>query len=344
MILNIAYALIAIGLTMIVSSSYAATKVYSFANYYFVIKHVLFCCIALFFIRFFSSKLHWLDRIGLILWIMSIVGLLAVLVLGVSIKGATRWISLFGFSIQPSEFIKLAVILEGAKYVERNWKLFAITYLLPVSLILLQPDLGNTVLICAIAIAQIIVYKFDIRYILFGLIGLLLLITCAYFLFDHVHQRINIFLNPTHDMFGGGYQSYKSFLAMKNGGLFGRGFGKGVIKDFLPDAHTDFVFSVIVEEFGVIGGLVVIALFVALGYRVLKRLSSNEYIQLVQYSIIVCMLGQAWLNIASTLSLIPTKGLILPLISYGGSGMLTQGMMFGVLLATVRSDSKFSAR
>ncbi len=340
-ILGIAYTLIAIGLVVVVSSSYAATRVYSLANFHFAIKHLIFCAVGLFCIRFFSTKLHWLDKFGKILWFASVVGLVAVLIFGGSVKGASRWISLFGVSFQPSEFAKIAVILEGAKYVEKNWKMFAITYIIPISLIILQPDLGNTVLISSLAIAQLITKRFDMKYILVGLIGVILLITAAYFLFDHVHLRINTFLNPTVDIFGAGYQSYKSFLAMRNGGLFGRGFGKGVMKDFLPDAHTDFVFCVIVEEFGVLGGLFVIGLFFALGYRVLKMLAFDEYIQMVQYSFVICILSQAWLNIASTLSLIPTKGLTLPLVSYGGSGMIMQGISFGILIAASRVSSRF---
>lgn len=342
-ILRIAYALISISLVMIVSSSYTATKVYSFSSYYFVVKHIVFCALTLFLMRFFSTKLHWLDKFGYILWLISIAGLIAVFFFGNSINGAKRWISLFGISLQPSEFAKIAVILQGAKYMTKqvDKQAFLITYLIPIVLILLQPDLGNTILIVALGAAQFIAKNFNLKYISLSILSFFALIILAYFLLDHVSMRINSFFMAQADIFGSGYQNYKSFLAMKNGGLLGKGFGKGVVKDFLPDAHTDFVFSVIVEEFGILGGMIVILLFVSLGYRVSKLLAVDEYIQLVQYSIIIFILAQAWLNIASTLSLIPTKGLTLPLVSYGGSGMLMQGITFGILLMTTRSATTF---
>lgn len=341
-ILNIAVALIVIGLVTVVSASYTATRVYSLTNFYFAIKHLIFCGLSLFCIRFFSTKLHWLPALGKILWFSGMVALVIVLFKGSAVKGASRWINLFGFTFQPSEFMKIAVILEGARYIEKDWRRFSLVYLLPIFLILMQPDLGSAFLIASLGIAQVITKRFNAKYIALFALGMICLVLAAYFMFDHVQARINTFLNPSKDLFGAGYQRYKSFLAMKNGGFFGRGFGKGVIKDFLPDAHTDFVFSVIVEEFGALGGLSVICLFLALGYRVLKVLATNEYIRLIQYSFIICILSQAWLNIASTLSLIPTKGLLLPLISYGGSGMIMYGISFGILLATSRVSSVYS--
>lgn len=343
-LLNIANTLMLIGLVMIVSSSYGATKIYSVTNFHFAIKHLVFCFMSLFCMRFFSSKLNWLDRIGRVFWIGGIVGLILVLFFSSSIKGAARWINLFGISIQPSEFVKIGVILEGAKYIEKNWNRFFMVYLIPMSLIILQPDLGNTVLLLGLALAQIITKKFNVKYIAYGILIFIAIVTIAYFSFSHVQTRIQVFLNPNKDLFGVGYQRYKSFLAMKNGGFFGRGFGKGIIKDFLPDAHTDFIFSVIIEEFGIIAGLFVIGLFVLLAWRVLKLLAKDSYIQMVQYSILVCILSSAWLNIASTLSIIPTKGLTLPLISYGGSGLIVQGILFGILLAATKTPNKFSSK
>jgi len=343
-VLNIANILLLIGLVMIVSSSYGATKTYSLSNFHFALKHLTFCGLSLFCMRFFSRKLDWLDTIGKVFWIGSIIGLVIVLFFSHSMKGASRWISILGFSIQPSEFAKIGVILEGAKYIEKNWSRFFAVYAIPMGLIILQPDLGNTVLLLGLATAQVITKKFNLKYIFYGFAIFVALLSVAYLAFPHVQNRIHVFLNPNEDLFGIGYQRYKSFLAMKNGGLFGRGFGKGIIKDFLPDAHTDFIFSVIIEEFGIIAGFFVIGLFIALAWRVLKLLAKDPYIQMVQYSILVCILASAWLNIASTLSLIPTKGLTLPLISYGGSGLIVQGILFGILLAITKSPNKFSSK
>lgn len=338
--MRIAYILTIIGLIIVVSSSYSATKIYSLSHFHFAIKHAIFCIAAIGSMRFFSNKINWIPKLGQIFWIASMCGLVYVLLFGHAAKGASRWINFFGITLQPSEFVKIGAMIEGIKYVEKNWNKFAFIYLAPIALLLLQPDLGSSIILLALATAQIIVKRFNIKYISLGITALVLLILCAYFSLEHVRTRIDLFLHPTADIFGAGYQRYKSFLVMQNGGLFGRGFGKGIIKDVLPDAHTDYVFAVIVEEFGIIGGLFVISLFITLGLRVLKLLSNDANTKMIQYSFLICILSQAWLNIASTLSLIPAKGLTLPLISYGGSGMLMQGIAFGILLASCRSVPK----
>jgi cell division protein FtsW len=322
------------GCTMVISSSYSATKVYSVSNFHYSFKHMLFASISFFLMHIFSNQENNLKKIGPVIWWFSVVGLVFVFFFGSSVKGAARWISLFGFSIQPSEFAKIGVLLEGAKYLEKeNWQAFTLSYAVPLLLIILQPDLGSTVLIASIALAQLITKKFDFRLILAGIFSVVFLVFCSYFIFDHVHKRINTFLNPHHDVFGIGYQSNKAAMTMRSGGFFGRGFGKGIVKNSLPDAHTDYIFSVIIEEFGALGGLWIIFLFILLGLRVYTLSAKDRFSALVQYSVAILILAQAWLNLASNLSLIPAKGLTLPLISYGGSGLLVQGINFGILLA-----------
>lgn len=326
--------LLLMGMIVVISSSYSATKIYSLKYNHYAVKHFCFCLLSLFAMRFFSKQKKNLEMFGKLIWYGSIILLIVVLFVNNSIKGASRWISLFGFSLQPSEFAKIGIMLEGAKYVHNDWKNFALTYLVPMSLILIQPDLGNTFLIASVGLAQIITKNFEIKYLGAGFISLCMLFFVAYFSFSHVQKRVDIFLNPHADIYGAGYQRSKSLLAIQNGGMCGLGFGKGVIKDVLPDAHTDFVFSVIIEEFGLLGGLFVIMLFMILGIRVLSLLAKDEKTYMIQYTFIISILAQAWLNIASTLSLIPTKGLPMPLVSYGGSGLLMQGICFGILLAT----------
>lgn len=337
----ISYTLMLIGIVMVISASYGATKVYSVSSTHFIFKHLIFCSISLFCIRFFSSKGNWLDKIGTYTWIISIIGLIVVLAFP-SIKGANRWISILGISIQPAEFCKIGAILQGAKYLEKNWEKFFAAYLIPIFLLLLQPDLGTSILLIAFACAQIMTKRFNIKYIIISFFSFIVLISSSYFLFNHVRLRINVFLNPSADLYGAGYQLHKSILSIKSGGFFGRGFGKGIIKDFLPDAHTDFVFSVLSEEFGILGGLFLIFLFVSLGLRILKLQPEDEYFSLVQYTLLISILAQTWLNIASTLALIPAKGLTLPLVSYGGSSLIAQGIIFGILLATSKSSKTFS--
>lgn len=334
-IYSIACILLLIGCVMIISSSYSATKVYSLKSSHFALKHIIFALISFFLMNIFSNQANNLKKLGFAIWVLSIIGLVLVNIMGTSIKGAARWISILGFSIQPSEFAKIGVALEGSKHIENeNWNAFFLTYIIPISLIVIQPDLGSTILLFGLGIGQIILKKFDVKIILASAFSVFFLIFLAYFSFEHVQNRINTFLKPDADVFGIGYQRNKSDMAIKSGKFIGKGFGKGTVKNYLPDAHTDYIFSVIVEEFGLIGGLFIIFLYIILGLKIYSLKSQTYYHSIVQYSFIILILAQAWLNIASALSLIPAKGLVLPLISYGGSGLLVQGMNFGILMAT----------
>ena len=335
-ILNIAYILIAIGCILIVSSSYNAAKVYSLSSNHFYKKHILFAFLSMILMNIFANQEKHLPIIGKIIWGLSIIGLILALIKGNSIKGASRWINFFGISIQPAEFTKIGVLLLGSEYVEVNWQKFFLTYLIPLSLIILQPDLGTTLLMLSLAASQAIIKRFNLKFFILSISCAAGLIITSYYSFDHVQKRINIFLNPKNDPFGAGYQKNKCSLAMQNGGWFGKGFGKGVAKDQLPDSHTDFIFAVIIEEFGFFGGLLIILLFMSLGLRVLFCKTSDEHALMIQYSFITLILAQSWLNIASNLGLIPAKGLVLPLISYGGSALISQGIIFGIILSTCK--------
>jgi cell division protein FtsW len=341
-ILYTAYFLLSFGMITVVSASYGACKVYSLSAMHFALKHFVFCILALFIMHIFSKQRNNLKIIGVVFWWASVIALIAVFFLGSSAKGARRWISLFGFSFQPSEFAKIGVILEGARF-SNNLSRFFVVYFIPILLILLEPDLGTAFIILAIGIAQLMVKRFNFRYFAISIALSVVLVFLAYFLFEHVRLRIDAFFSVS-DILGKGYQKYKSYLAMKNGGLFGTGFGKGSIKDFLPDAHTDFIFSVIIEEFGVLGGLMIIFAFINIALRSLKLQPSNDYLKMIHYSSLISILMQAWLNIASALSLIPTKGLTLPFVSYGGSGLIVQGVFFGILLATNDPYLHFSSK
>lgn len=342
-ILFVFYSLMLIGMIIVVSASYSATRVYSLSAGYFVVKHVIFCIISISSMRFFSKRTdqssNYYERFGTILWYVCIVLLIYILLFSNPIKGARRWIQIFGFSIQISEFVKLAVALEGVRLLGQ-WNRFAIAYIVPIILLILQPDLGDCLVLVGLAAAQVFIRYFNIKYL--SLLGSasLALIGLAYSLFAHVRSRLNLFLNPSMDIYGVGFQIQKSFLAIKNGGLIGLGFGKGIVKNFLPDAHTDFVFSVLIEEFGAITGAFVIFLFVFLAYRVLQLQPENEKAAAIQYSLVILVLMQAWLNIASVLALIPTKGLALPFISYGGSSIVAQGILFGILLGVSNTKSR----
>ncbi len=265
------------------------------------------------------------------------------LVAGTEIKGASRWISLGGFSLQPSEFVKpcFAVVAawmfslqHGPERIPGN--LIAMVLFAPVlGLLLLQPDLGMAVVIAATFLAQFFLAGLPIFWV--GLLGGLAVagMVGAYFAFPHVQQRVDAFLDPAS---GDRYQIDRSLEAFANGGWFGRGPGEGTVKLVLPDAHSDFVFSVVGEEFGTVVALFIVAVFCFVILRGIARLMNeqNLFVLLAAAGLLVSFGLQAAINMASSLSLIPTKGMTLPFISYGGSSLLALSLTMGMLLGLTR--------
>jgi cell division protein FtsW len=281
---------------------------------------------------------------------MAAVGLLIALALtaltpfvGEEIKGARRWIDLAGFSLQPSEFVKpcfavVAAWMFAETHGKRRFPGSAIAialYLLIVFLLMRQPDFGMTFVVSVTWFAQFVLAGLPLLWvgalILTGISG----IAGAYYMFPHVAVRIDDFLNPAG---GDTYQVDRSLEAFVNGGLYGRGPGEGTVKEVLPDAHSDFVFAVAGEEFGLIACLVIVILFafiVLRGYGKLLR-ETNMFILLAAAGIITDFGLQAIINMASSLHLMPTKGMTLPFISYGGSSLLALALAMGMFLALTR--------
>jgi len=265
------------------------------------------------------------------------------LVDGSEIKGARRWIDLLGLSIQPSEFVKPCFAVVAAwMFAEQHGKrrvpgnLIAVAlYLAIVSLLMAQPDFGMTFVISLTWFAQFVLAGLPLLWIgslmVVGVSG----IVGAYFMFPHVAARIDGFLNPTG---GDTYQVDRSLEAFVNGGLYGVGPGEGTVKQVLPDAHSDFVFAVAGEEFGLIACLIIVLLFgfvVLRGYTRLLR-ETNLFVLLAAAGIITDFGLQAIINMASTLHLMPTKGMTLPFISYGGSSLSALALAMGMFLSLTR--------
>ncbi|HUX80233.1 MAG TPA: putative peptidoglycan glycosyltransferase FtsW, partial [Alphaproteobacteria bacterium] len=278
---------------------------------------------------------------------LSILGLVSTLFLGTEIKGATRWLELGGFSIQPSEFIKpsFAVVcawLFSKQQTESSFpgNLISIgLYLCVVAFLLLQPDLGMTALITAMWFSQFFLAGLPYHWILpaggCGIGGLF----AAYFLFPHVTRRVDHFLNPDcADKFGDRYQVNQSLEAFMNGGFLGQGPGEGTVKKYLPDAHADFIFAVAGEEFGMILCIVLVCIFAFILFRCICHLfdEKNLFVILAVTGLVVQFGLQAIINMASVLSLMPTKGMTLPFISYGGSSMIAQAIGMGLVLGLTR--------
>jgi cell division protein FtsW len=276
--------------------------------------------------------------------VLAILALAATFVIGVDIKGARRWISLGGVSLQPSEFVKpcFAIVCAWMFAEQKNphsklhGNLIAIgLYGIVAALLLLQPDLGQAVVVSAIWFVEFYLAGLPILLVVLVALAGMGGIAGAYVVFPHVHSRIDRFLDPAS---GDSYQVTRSLEAFTNGGLWGRGPGEGTVKDYLPDAHADFVFAVAGEEFGLIVCIVIVALFAFVVLRGFSRLLNerNLYVVLAGTGLLVQFGLQAVINMSSTLHLMPTKGMTLPFLSYGGSSLLALGLGMGMVLALTR--------
>jgi cell division protein FtsW len=282
-------------------------------------------------------------RLGVILF-LAFLGLTAMtLAWGDEIKGARRWIDLGPMSLQPSEFLKPTFSIFAAWMFalqrERSGvpgNLVAILAFLVVMLLLLyQPDLGMTGVVAATWFAQFFVAGLAFVWVALGLgVGIGGLVF-AYFTFPHVAQRIDQFLDPES---GDSYQIDRALEAFQNGGLYGTGPGEGTVKLVLPDAHSDFIFAVAGEEFGLIVCLGLVALFAFIVLRSYLRLlgETNHFVMLAVVGLATGFGLQAIINMASSLHLMPTKGMTLPFLSYGGSSALAVALGIGMLLALTR--------
>jgi cell division protein FtsW len=268
----------------------------------------------------------------------------ATLVVGVEIKGARRWLPIPGLSLQPSEFLKpfFAVvagwlIAEGKLPGSKVWGAsIAVGLFLVVAVILKgQPDIGMLLVVCAVFFAQFFVAGMNL--FLVGAVGGLGIAGAigAYLIFPHVQSRVHRFLDPSS---GDSFQVSVALEAFSNGGLLGRGPGEGRVKNVLPDAHADFVFAVAGEEFGMVMCMVILAVFCFVVVRGLMRLlgETDLFVMLAGTGLLTQFGLQAFVNMASTLHLIPTKGMTLPFVSYGGSSVLAIAIGMGMLLALTR--------
>ena len=282
-------------------------------------------------------------RIAVLALLGAIVTMMALPFIGDEVKGAARWINLGPFSLQPSEFAKPGLIVFAAWMFAEAQKgqgvpgvciAFAFRAL-SVGLLLIQPDIGQTLLVTTTFMAVFFMAGVPLKWVAViaaaGMAGLVSL----YFTFGHMRDRLSRFLSPestdTH-------QIDRASEAIRAGGLVGRGVGEGVMKRHVPDLHTDFIYSVGAEEFGLILSLAMIGLYAFIVVRGMKRAMklNDAYEQTAAAGLFMLIGLQACINIAVNLNLIPTKGMTLPFISYGGSSMLAMGLTMGLALALTR--------
>jgi cell division protein FtsW len=338
--------LIAFGYVMMLAASPAvAERIGASSRHMFFIKQVAYLAMAAALMVAVSLlSVKGVRRFALLGFAAALVLTAATLVVGVEIKGARRWLPIPGLSLQPSEFLKpfFAVvagwlIAEGKLPGSKVWgaSIAVILFLAVAAILKGQPDIGMLLVVSAVFFAQFFVAGMNLFLVsavgglgIAGAVG-------AYLIFPHVQSRVHRFLDPAS---GDSFQVSVALEAFANGGLLGRGPGEGRVKNVLPDAHADFVFAVAGEEFGMVLCLVILAIFAFIVVRGLMRLlgETDLFIMLAGTGLLTQFGLQAFVNMASTLHLIPTKGMTLPFVSYGGSSVLAIAIGMGMLLALTR--------
>ncbi len=308
-------------------------------------KFIIFTILMLF-ISFFNIR-FWFS-ISYLVYIIVILMLIWTINFGITASGSQRWIDLYFINIQPSELMKIFIILCLAKYFHRkrleNVNSFyavmvsMIIIFLPMSLVIIQPDLGTSILI---SISGIIVLWFaglNHKYFFYSfLISLLSLPFIISFLKPYQKLRVLTFFNPDRDPLGAGYQIIQSKIAVGSGGLFGKGFLKGTQSylEFLPEKHTDFIFTLFSEEFGFFGSVLLLLIYAVIIYRVIKigSISRSYFAKLFCYSFGASLFVYIIINMSMVLGLVPIVGSPLPIMSYGGSSMLATMIGFGIVMS-----------
>ncbi len=340
--------LVLLGILLIMAASPAVANQHHWSSFHFIKKHIFFLVPTLSILIGVSLlSLQKIKYLAFIVFVFSGIGLILTSLIGVEIKGACRWLEIAGISLQPSEFIKPSFAVVCAWMFSKhhlqpsfpgNWISIGL-YGFVVIFLLLQPDLGMTALISVMWFSEFFLAGLPIFWILSGAACGVGGLFAAYFLFPHVARRVDHFFNPVEgDKFGDRYQVTQSLEAFTNGGFIGQGPGEGTIKKFLPDAHADFIFAVAGEEFGMIFCLLLICIFAFIVLRTFIRIleENNMFVILAVTGLIVQFGLQAIINVASTLNLIPTKGMTLPFISYGGSSMMALSLGMGMVLGLTR--------
>ena len=292
-----------------------------------------------------------LRRLAMPIWLFSVAMLAATLAFGVEVNGAQRWLEIPGVQLrfQPGEVAKWATLVAVAAWLSRKDDRRELSTrrsvqaagigLLPAGLLILQPDLGNAVVLVSLTAFLLFIAGTPWpRFVLPGMAGIALV--SAYVVTnDYAWRRVMGFLDPFHERQGAGWQLVQSYVAFGHGGLFGQGIGNGRQKlEYLPEVHTDFVLSLIAEELGLVGVLVVLGAFAALwvtGTRVAKR-ASDRFDMLCAFGMVTLLTIPAFLNGAVVMGLVPTKGLTLPFLSYGRTSLVVSCIALGVLLGIAR--------
>ena len=344
-LLYAAIVLILYGVFLIFAASPGVAYRTNRETFYFINRQLIFLfptVLVLFTTAFLSFQ--QIRRLSGVVLLGALACMVYVVLFGTEIQGAKRWLYFLGIGLQPSEFVKpsfavvCAWLLASGRLIKQfpgYWLAFGL-YGFIALLLLGQPDIGMLVTVTSMFGVQL--FLSGIHWWIIGLLvsGAVGLGVFAYFTFDHVHTRVNRFLNSVDGQEA--YQVEKSMETLQNAGWFGKGPGEGIVKYELPDAHTDFILAVAAEEFGFILTTLLVCVFafvVLKGFRLLRQ-SNNHFCQIAVAGLLTQIAIQAIVNMGSTLNMLPTKGMTLPFISYGGSSLVSIGFAFGIILGLTR--------
>lgn len=345
-------ALIFLGLTMVLSSSVAISEQrFGIATHYFVRQAFALGIGVILAVIVLNTPINfWQTHRGKI-FVFGIVLLVLVLGFGREIGGSKRWLSLVVMNFQPAEFIKIAAIIFVAGYLQRHLSevkedfnaimRLSLPFGVMALLLLFQPDYGTTLLIAAVVTGMLLISGAPWRYFALTILPVVILLGLLIMYSPYRMARVSSFLDPWQDPYGSGYQLTQALIASGSGGWFGSGLGASVQKLlYLPDAHTDFLFSIFAEEFGFIGVLGLLVLYAFILFRLFRIahqawLPDNPFAALLVYGVAIWIALQVMINLGVNLGLMPTKGLTLPFMSYGGSSLM---MMCAAVALVVRVD------
>ncbi len=351
MLLLAVMALMSVGLTMVASASFSYAA-HQFNNeFYFVVRHAVYLIIALgaMAVTFFTPPSVW-SQYSRLWMLLAVVLLIVVLIPGIGreVNGSRRWLSLGGMTLQVSELAKVATVVFMASYFAqhrdgfgddwRDWAKPLGVLMVPLFLLLMEPDFGSLVVLVCTFMAMLFLSGIRLwHYLALVVVGSSVLVLFAEAA-PYRMARLSSFLDPWSDQFNSGYQLTQSLIAFGRGEWFGVGLGQSVQKMlYLPEAHTDFVFAIFAEEFGFIGVLCLLGLYVLLVQRIFslsKRAISQEYwygaFVLIGFGCLIS--GQTLINLGVNAGFLPTKGLTLPFVSYGGSSLMVTCAMVGMML------------
>jgi cell division protein FtsW len=321
-------------------------------TYFFFYKHLVFVLISLFLLVFISIQdRNKLTNFLTYLFFISVLLLFLVLIFGIQVKGSKRWLDLIILPrFQPVELVKPLFIIYVAKIISSskniniyNKYLYSFLILFLISTLLInQPDIGQTLLLILTWVSMIFVSGFNmIILISLGVILLTILVLLIFFFpnkFGYIYLRIKTFVDPKQ---GDNFQSEKAIDAIKKGGLTGEGMGEGILKDKVPEAHTDYIIATISEEFGALFILFIMIIFLFIGYKVLNKvfLQKDEFIKLALAGLVSLLIIQIFIHVGVNIRLLPTTGMTLPFLSYGGSSLIGNSILAGIILNFTRKDS-----